>query len=1236
MDSQSLPHIPSSRGDASNASLQEKIACTIREARQGEPPKDVFIKDVWPILEVDYKTMVRELVEFCKNKLREKRITCNVTGRAKSRDSISESLHRREKHLMEQQNKQYESLRDILNDIHDLAGIRIVVDFPSDIDNVSSFIQETFRQVKEPNVFSPDRRVSDVWQPLFGAYKTCNYRVEVKLGTEGALSQYCGVMFEIQLTDLSESLYNRFAHPFLYKKSSDQLDRQDEIVVDMSHGIALLYSLCLVYMQDRLESSASYIDEKDKLLGAMRQAEAEGNLDALLQTMPEVPGSDVENHTVASADRSLKRRPSFRGTVPIRVLTKALETSEEGCNSADALWALLINKFRGPECEDDRHVADADAWIRDKHYNTGRLKIERLSGDLLSMDQCYINLAIVEQPGGMAGRSDTAQPSPFSLLARQKVETPEKTIQVELATIFNQRKGCDGRMIQPRRILIRGRAGVGKTTLCKKMVYDFTCDPQTRLHRSWTELFDRLLWVPLRHLKGRSAAGYNYEDLFHHEYFSRQGHDHGRRLAKALWRTVDTHSDRTLFILDGLDEIYDDLAREDDMSRFLTDLLNQRNVIITSRPNASFPALRDLDLELETIGFYPDQVQAYLEADPKIKPRANEVQSFLRDHWLLQGLVRIPIQLDALCYTWDDFDPGTAPDTMTHIYQAIERRLWKKDAVRLDKMCKGHARSARPTEIERRVKTEIALLESLAFNGLHSDVIDFTPAHRDEIVDMFPLSDLPLDEALARVSFLRTSDSSSKVKDRNYHFIHLTFQEYFAARYFIQQWTSGEQLSVLKLSSRQERSRVTKINAEEFLRKEKYNARYGIFWRFVAGLLHANSDEGQLCRFFRTIEEQPRDLLGPVHQRLVMHCLSEVVPSQEIPEFITGLQEQLNQWLVFEYTLLGRSNLARELEFPDQILEAVLRDKSEDGFSGGLKRAVLDVFRYHRKTLPEPALDALVALLKDTDSKMRRIVAEALGRQSALSEPALEALVAILKDADSGVRRAAAEALSWQSALSEPALNALVALLKDADWRPQYAAAKVLGSQSALSEPVLDALVALLKDTDLGVRRAAAEALGQQSALSEPALEALVALLKDADSDVRCAAAEALSWQSALSEPALNALMALLKDADWGPRHVAAEALGSQSALPALSDERFCSFLLIMDSQSFNNLYSVWLKRSFSDHLIWYIEGKKCRLNVPEGGRDVPFNQLIHQLKSAVQKAQVSLKVPEDSILKDV
>ncbi|KAH7160538.1 peptidase C14 [Dactylonectria estremocensis] len=811
---------------------------------------------------------------------------------------------------------------------------------------------------------------------------------------------------------------------------------------------------------------------------------------------------------------------------------------------------VLMNKFGDSRCRDYEQVANkieeivgkiregtplekADAWIRDKHYTEQRLRIDRLSGDPLPMHQCYINLAIVEQSGQDAGHSKEgdAAASPFSLFARQKVETPNKTAQVELATIFNQRKGRDDRAIQPRRILIRGRAGVGKTTLCKKIIYEFTQGTWVE----WSQLFDRVLWVPLRNLKleeRRREPGYDFARLFSHEYFTLP--NNRPDLARELSHALETKNSKTLFLLDGLDEVSQDLTGDGSMPRFLTELLKQPNVIITSRPSAKPPP--DLDLELETIGFYPGQVTEYLQMT-FASSKADEVQSFLEKHWLIQGLVRIPIQLDALCYTWDDFDPGIVPDTMSSIYRAIERRLWKKDVVRLDKMSEGNARSGRPAEIEPRVETEIALLECLAFNGLHSDVIDFTPAYRDEIVHMLPLSTLSLDETLARLSFLRTSDSSSKIEYRNYHFIHLTFQEYFAARYFLRQRKHDKQLEYI-FNGQSNPQSDTPTAPVKFLQKHKYTARYDIMWRFVAGLLDA---DGQAGPFIHLIEEEPLDLLGPTHQRLVMHCLSEI--SSDLP--IRGdLEQRLSKWLLFECTFRHTASLASEVEFPELALDKAFYEGSED-----TKRTILKSLT-ERATIPQKILKAVAARLEDQDKYVRSAALEALGGRSALPEEILKAVVARLEDEDDDVQRAAADALGRRPALPKEILQAVAARLEHQHEDVRRAAVDALGRRSALPEEILKAVATRLEDQHENIRYAAAVALGHQSALPEEILQAVAARLEHQHEDVRWAAAVALGRQSALPEEILQAVAARLEHEDEDVRWAAAVALGRQSALP--------------------------------------------------------------------------------------
>jgi hypothetical protein len=96
--------------------------------------------------------------------------------------------------------------------------------------------------------------------------------------------------------------------------------------------------------------------------------------------------------------------------------------------------------------------------------------------------------------------------------------------------------------------------------------------------------------VPLRNLKleeRRQIAGYNLGTLFRDEYFSQ--HVKSDDLAKAMWRASDSKCDRTVFILDGLDAISQDLDFDGSMFHFLQELLNQPNVVVTSRPYGELP-----------------------------------------------------------------------------------------------------------------------------------------------------------------------------------------------------------------------------------------------------------------------------------------------------------------------------------------------------------------------------------------------------------------------------------------------------------------------------------------------------------------------------------------------------------------------------------------------------------------------------------------------------------------------
>ncbi|KAI0438194.1 hypothetical protein F4803DRAFT_555268 [Xylaria telfairii] len=760
----------------------------------------------------------------------------------------------------------------------------------------------------------------------------------------------------------------------------------------------------------------------------------------------------------------------------------------------------LLNKFRGPEDENYRKVSgsilslvsqailthkasfvdQATSWIRNNCYARENLVIERLSGSPLQIEQCYINLAIVTKrdkySSSTKGGDSGQESSQLSLATRLRVDNSKAD--VTLPTLFNPREIRDGHSKRPSRILIQGDAGVGKTTLCKKTVYEFIYGDM------WQDLFDCVLWVRLRELKRWPYPDYNGQRMLFYLYFQEQA-DHGENLARELWKTivdentsVDATQGRTLFILDGLDEIPELLVADHPASKFLKSLLNRPNVIITCRPHAAnWPRLDGFDLELETIGFDQKQVNDYLEAVLKDEEKVDKIQVFLENHYLVQTLVRIPIQLDALCYIWEDGDKKLrsedALQTMTSVYQYIEQRLWTKDIAKLQTLITGdQLQRLRRKEIDNAVKYEKSLLLFLAFTGMCSGAMYFGGEDLDAILEHIGLSrpGLSIDKTLSLLSFLRTSDPSSM--NPNYHFLHRTFQEYFAAQYFVQHWPD-KQLPQLEMT------------AKEFLRKEKYNPHFDIMWTFVAGLIHAS---GTAKHFFEAIEAKPYDLLGPTHQRLVMRCLAEVQPREtaNLDGLRNDLENRLKKWFLWELDVTNPvygSDLATGMEFPEQILQEclemgigsgtevmiALRSRPsvssrmgdyltrylEKGHPEAMTREVLKLFYKHPTALPKRFLHKVVAILKSTSSSVRDSAALALSIQPDWPDTILSELAALLNGPDPEAHDCVAISLSEQSELPKEILLRIAALQVDAT--------KVFNKQSRLAEEVVQEVLDMIQ-----------------------------------------------------------------------------------------------------------------------------------------------------------------------------
>ncbi|MCX8566464.1 MAG: HEAT repeat [Glomeribacter sp. 1016415] len=809
-------------------------------------------------------------------------------------------------------------------------------------------------------------------------------------------------------------------------------------------------------------------------------------------------------------------------------------------------WHNTVTVHHHSTASDTRQNNTASlASLRDAlyaHYQLSGLSIQRVSGDKVSLADCYINLAIVESQAQREKDKEELkkQASTFERLpSSERLEATNPNKLIALEKLFEVQKLRDGSGGVPKRILIQGRAGIGKTTLCKKLVYEY------HQNRLWQDQFESVLWVPLRQLK--THAPKRLEDLLCTQYFAGYESSQAQALSKAFY----THKDKTLFILDGLDEVVGELNEGRPLKDFLQILLNQAHVVITSRPaGVDAKLLGQLDLELETVGFNPANVQAYIE---KFVPALNRaaIQQFIHRTPLIQGLVNIPIQLDALCYSWDRL-PQNQDVTMSMLYEAMVGKLWRKDSVRVEKKDEDGQLlgddvidSLSEADLEELMTAEIDYLGYLAFKGLEAEKIEFSReelSQRRKELNIRPQTGgkLPLSFTtnLKKTSYLHTADGHRLEPERQYHFLHLTFQEYFAAKFLVRYLQTDikarREGADTKVSPMGMSATPSQEELQAFIAEHKHNPRYEIVWWMVAGLLK----DAPLERFFTLLEKAPRDLIGMRHQQVVMGCLSEA-RDQLNQETVLGLEKELAKWFDFEMKLNGKSTLGRQSAFPEHLLLTALDQ------SGDRKRLIIEMLGI-RPALSDAAEQALIGALQDQDESVRSAAARALEDQSTLSDAAVRALIGALQDQDWNVWSAAARALGGQSTVSDAAVLALIGALQDQNvW---YAAAHALGDRT-LSDAAVQALNGALQDQNWMVRFGAVSALGRQSRVSDAAVQAFIGALQDENKSVRSAAASALGRQSRVSDAAEQALIGALQDQDESVKSAAARALGCQSTL---------------------------------------------------------------------------------------
>ena len=363
----------------------------------------------------------------------------------------------------------------------------------------------------------------------------------------------------------------------------------------------------------------------------------------------------------------------------------------------------------------------------------------------------------------------------LKIVSRRKLAIRVKKKDVNVFDIFKVPDGGEDVMT-----IVEGSPGIGKTTFCLKLAYDWA-------HGNIPSecSFPKFEFVFL--LKCRDIDG----DII--ESISEQllPRDMEKSVEKLLHLMKDIRDQERLMliILDGLDELPEKSRHHVD------ELLNRRilafcYVLATTRQERGIEVRKSgvvFDIHLEIKGYTESDSMAYIRRHFETidqSPKGEKLIEEMQQNTFLHALRNNPLNLLLLCVVYEDYE-GKLPSSRTELYQVIVQCLLRRYCAKRNQLAPRN-----DIALERKFEKEILALGELAWLCLLSDRYGFRESELDEFESRYP-------GLVAReLGLLYKEESLKRLKpEHEYCFLHKTFQEYLAAAYIAEKLVN-EQVNV--------------------------------------------------------------------------------------------------------------------------------------------------------------------------------------------------------------------------------------------------------------------------------------------------------------------------------------------------------------------------------------------------------------------------------------------------------
>ncbi|XP_023215483.1 NLR family CARD domain-containing protein 4-like [Centruroides sculpturatus] len=180
-------------------------------------------------------------------------------------------------------------------------------------------------------------------------------------------------------------------------------------------------------------------------------------------------------------------------------------------------------------------------------------------------------------------------------------------------------------------ILVYGDPSYGKSTLCKKIAYEWAVDNRALQH------FDFVVVVALRDLQGKGIV---------HAILEAVCGNHEVGMKRKIWN-ADVNF---LIILDGYDEFPDRNSVIQFIKNDSFDISRNMAILVTSRPESAEEIKMAFDIKLNLTGFRGQQQRKYVSLVFKqYEDKARSLQYILERDDFLFHLSKCPLMLHLLC-----------------------------------------------------------------------------------------------------------------------------------------------------------------------------------------------------------------------------------------------------------------------------------------------------------------------------------------------------------------------------------------------------------------------------------------------------------------------------------------------------------------------------------------------------------------------------------------------------------